>query len=1194
MSSRTPTIRRMPAYLGLVIAAHLLASSPAAAQAQLMRIYYPDIEQGSSTLIVSPTGHALLIDAGTGIKSTDEGPEDLINDLIDAGIVTSLDYTMATHYDEDHIGRFENVFQFVPMPPSAIAYDRGEWNGTPNTFAYSDYSFGASQHNRTTVTPCTTLDLGGGVTVSFETINGQVCGSQTVDVTTSSQFENSAVVSAVVRYGDVDVWIGGDLTGNIAKGVSDVESVVGPQVGDVDVYTFNHHGSETSSTLPFLSDLKAEVGLIQNSVSNGFGHPRAVVVNGFLGTPATLGNTPMMFQQNRGNPNDPLSDDSLATAIADCDDVDTVIGLPGTVMLMSDGSSYRIHACGIAATTLKADSGPGTIGDYPPAIRRVARTPLVPLASEGVNIEADVEDVASAEIRYSVNGVEQTPIAMTHGAGVTWAGTIPAQLDGARVRLRVAATDSSAQIEVSSAQGYFSGITPIATLRINDAAGVLVPKRYGARVQGNMTAEPGVFHPFVTQSYVQDATGGVQIFDPTFLTLARGDVAQFVGEVEQFGGQTELSLAEAWGNYGYTRIGAGTAPAPQVVSVAQVGEALEGKLLRINGLTVVSGVIPESGAGSLTVSDDGGISTLVIHVDENTDIPGANTPTQTFDVVGVASQFDSWVPFNSGYQLLPRERTDFISNEVNHPALLISEIYADPAGTISGDANGDGVRSATADEFVELTNTSFAPLDISGYTVSDAVQLRFTFPSGTVIPAREATVVFGGGTPTGVFGNAMANGLVFKTGSAGLSLNNTAETVTLKDNLGNVVQSVTYGNEGNFDQALVRDPDYSNAPFVKHAVAVGSGATLFSPGARINGQAFTVPPGAVLLTEVMYDPSGADGGLEWVELHNTTAAPISLSDMCVGAGGLDWTSILIGLSGSIPAGATFVVGGPVSSSSNGNPVFDLAADITPDLQNSGADADGVALFNFRCTQVKADTVPVDAVVYGVANSSGLIDETGIANAPDVGDAPGGASIERADAAGAWQITSLPNPNFFSPGNPPPPPPPSSGELILTEVFYDAASTDNGYEWVEIYNPGSTAVDLSGWSLGWGGSDYTDNAQLAGTVQPGQTFVVGGDLSDASNGNPIFNQVLNFSPDLQNSGTVGDGVALFNLPASQVTATTVPVDAVVYGPNNNSGLIDETGVANAPEVGDAAGGSSIQRIDVNGNWQISSIPAPNAL
>jgi hypothetical protein len=71
------------------------------------------------------------------------------------------------------------------------------------------------------------------------------------------------------------------------------------------------------------------------------------------------------------------------------------------------------------------------------------------------------------------------------------------------------------------------------------------------------------------------------------------------------------------------------------------------------------------------------------------------------------------------------------------------------------------------------------------------------------------------------------------------------------------------------------------------------------------------------------------------------------------------------------------------------------------------------------------------------------------------------------------------------------------------------------------------------------------------------------------------------------------VALFDVPASQITSTTVPIDAVVYGPNNTNGLIDENGKASPPEVGDAPAGSTIERVDLAGAWQIQATPSPNA-
>jgi len=1162
-----------------------LAFSPAAS-AQYLRIYYPDVEQGSAAVVVSPTGSTMLIDAGSESESTDTVFEDFVNDLIASGVITSIDHVLSTHYHEDHIGRMDLVFQLVTLSGSVTTWDRGEFGSVPYTFTYSDYAYGASFHNRTTITPNTSIDLGGGVGVRCYVVNGQLPNSSSVDISGATSYENSASASVVVSYGDVDIWIGGDLTGD----TPDVESQVASFVGDVDVYTFDHHGSQYSSNGSFLATLKPEVGLAQLGASNDFGHPNTYGVSRFLATSDTFGHTPLFFQQNPGNPDDTRSDDSLADAIADCDDVDQSYGLPGNVTLFSDGSSYRIWACGIPATSFPADSGSGTIGDYPPAIRRVLHTPQVPLATEGVVVEADIQDEGSfsAHIEYTLDGVTQAPVTMSHVSGSTYAGTIPAQIDGARVAFRVSATDSGSREDHSQAQGYFSGTTSISTLRLNDASGVLVPKEYCVRVQGNMTVEPGVFHTYVTLAYVQDATGGLQIFDSELLPLARGDEAIFVGKLEQFSGQTELSTAERFGNRGYTRVGSGTAPAPAVITVAQAGEAYEGQLVRINNVSVVDGTIPESGNGNLTITDDGGVSTLTLRIDGETDIPGANTPTQTFDIIGVLSQFDSWVPLNWGYQIVPRERDDLLSDEVNHPALLISEIHADPADALAGDANGDGVRDATDDEFIELLNTGFASVDISGYTLRDGVGTRHTFAQGTVVPAREAVVVFGGGTPTGDFGNAAANGLVFTASTGALGLNNTGDTVTLADDLGATVQAVTYGSEGGKNASLVRDPDYSNAPFVLHTVATGSGGSRFSPGTRINGQPFTVRQGSLILTEVMYDPVGSDSHLEWFELYNTTEASISLDNLCVGNGGSDYTSSLISLSGTVAPGETYVVGGPTSSADNASPTFDQVVDFYPDLQNSGSTADGLALFNAHCAQVTSSTVPIDAVVYGGSNSNGLLDETGSASAPDVGDAPEGASIERVDIEGTWQVQYAPTPSSFTNGGSEPP-----GEgLLLSEVFYDASSTDDGLEWIELYNSSSSAIDLSDFSLGNGGTTYLSSvAQLSGTIPAGGVFVVGGPTSDASNGNPSYDLELNFNPDLQNSGTAGDGVALFNVPAEFVSSSTVPIDAVIYGPNNNSNLIDETGSANPPEVGDASAGSSIERTDLGGSWQIQSSPTP---
>ncbi|MGD9899269.1 MAG: lamin tail domain-containing protein [Calditrichaceae bacterium] len=180
---------------------------------------------------------------------------------------------------------------------------------------------------------------------------------------------------------------------------------------------------------------------------------------------------------------------------------------------------------------------------------------------------------------------------------------------------------------------------------------------------------------------------------------------------------------------------------------------------------------------------------------------------------------------------------------------VINEIHADPAGDITGDANGDGVRDSGQDEFVEIINNSGADVDISGWTLSDAVAIRHTFPSGSVIPDQCPVVVFGGGTPTGTFGRA-----IVQTASSGLlGLNNSGDTVTLNDGVSDISVYI-YGSEGGDNQSITRDPDISGPePLVKHTVAAGSGGTLFSPGTKVDGTLFD---GCVIQTREIFEIQG--------------------------------------------------------------------------------------------------------------------------------------------------------------------------------------------------------------------------------------------------------------------------------------------------------------------------------------------------
>ncbi len=153
--------------------------------------------------------------------------------------------------------------------------------------------------------------------------------------------------------------------------------------------------------------------------------------------------------------------------------------------------------------------------------------------------------------------------------------------------------------------------------------------------------------------------------------------------------------------------------------------------------------------------------------------------------------------------------------------IVINEIHADPDAT-NGDANGDGTVSTSQDEFVEIYNVSGASLDISGWVIADAAGDRHVFPNNTVIPADEAIVVFGGGTPVTVPG-------LVQTASVGfLGLTNGGDSVIIKNDSGVTIVNETYGSEGGDNQSLARSDDFTGS-FVKHST-IATNPVLFSPG----------------------------------------------------------------------------------------------------------------------------------------------------------------------------------------------------------------------------------------------------------------------------------------------------------------------------------------------------------------------------
>ena len=137
-------------------------------------------------------------------------------------------------------------------------------------------------------------------------------------------------------------------------------------------------------------------------------------------------------------------------------------------------------------------------------------------------------------------------------------------------------------------------------------------------------------------------------------------------------------------------------------------------------------------------------------------------------------------------------------------ALVISEVYPNPAWGDAGDTNGDGVRHTYQDEFVEVANLGEQPIDISGYFLGDndaPIDRLFRFPDNTVLDTQAVVVLFGGG-------EVPVSDLIFADdGRIGDGLSNWSDTVQLlAPDSSTVVASMVYEHSTR-GVSFVRDGD---------------------------------------------------------------------------------------------------------------------------------------------------------------------------------------------------------------------------------------------------------------------------------------------------------------------------------------------------------------------------------------------------
>ena len=295
---------------------------------------------------------------------------------------------------------------------------------------------------------------------------------------------------------------------------------------------------------------------------------------------------------------------------------------------------------------------------------------------------------------------------------------------------------------------------------------------------------------------------------------------------------------------------------------------------------------------------------------------------------------------------------------------IINEIHADPAANAGaetpGDANGDGTRHSSEDEFIELINNTGASVDIENWVINDFTGLRHSFVGSTVVADGQVVLVFGGGTPTGTFGGA-----IVQISSEGLlGFNNSGDSITLADASGASVVFYEYFGEGGNNQSLTRDPDITGAePLVEHSTAAGANGALFSPGTKVDGNPFAGDSLTVTVDPATFS-EGAGAG---AAIGTVTRAGDLSAALTVNLASNDDTEL------TVPASVMIGVG--QASATFGVDAVDDGDQDASQLATITASADGVFSGNITVTveddEAPIPTISVEADPASISENGGL-------------------------------------------------------------------------------------------------------------------------------------------------------------------------------------------------------------------------------
>lgn len=416
---------------------------------------------------------------------------------------------------------------------------------------------------------------------------------------------------------------------------------------------------------------------------------------------------------------------------------------------------------------------------------------LANVSASGPGLNGASASVVGQTISFTGAAITQTNNIVVSIAGITTPDTSTSNTIDGNYAFTVSTASTGGTLTAISPASTAYVVIPIANIRDQDANGVPLDLNKKVAVQGVCTEE-NFNSPTQTSAYIQSSSGGMNIFSGSLgSTLVRGNEYIVFGNVIQFSGLTEVTYTATSAIFD---LGAATAPTAEVVTIAILlanPEAYEGKLVKVVDLSLAPSE-NDTWASLATITLTDGVSNIDARIPVGSTATSA--PFYPVTITGVFSQFDSSSPFDTGYQIMPRDPSDILSSNPPFVTWATGAPYNLTGNDALFDADPDKDGMSNGIEFIVGANPTVAN-DANAY----GPQVSITGPTGN----RVATIIYRSTTVSDYLNASLQlsdNLVTWNT-----AINGQNATVSIDDNAyGAGINKVTVELEANGAKGFVR------------------------------------------------------------------------------------------------------------------------------------------------------------------------------------------------------------------------------------------------------------------------------------------------------------------------------------------------------------------------------------------------------